>query len=90
MRHKATHFFNVPHYANKVFEFFIALLNEKLKDRIRVSNKNALNKNFNPLHIKSVCQTNWTVRNKIANFNKNIWMKGSEFSKYYINDQILV
>ncbi|GFG38460.1 hypothetical protein Cfor_02362 [Coptotermes formosanus] len=34
MRHKATHFFNVPHYANKVFEFFISLLNEKLKDRI--------------------------------------------------------
>lgn len=36
MRHKATHFFNVPHYANKVFEFFIALLNDKLKDRIKL------------------------------------------------------
>ena len=40
MRHKATHFFNVPHYANKVFEFFISLLNEKLKDRIMVSDQN--------------------------------------------------
>jgi len=39
MRHKATHFFNVPHYANKVFEFFIALLNDKLKDRIMVSGR---------------------------------------------------
>ncbi|XP_069676040.1 clavesin-1 [Periplaneta americana] len=36
MRHKATHFFNVPHYANKVFEFFIALLSDKLKDRIKL------------------------------------------------------
>jgi hypothetical protein len=39
MRHKATHFFNVPHYANKVFEFFIALLSDKLKNRIMVSEK---------------------------------------------------
>lgn len=36
MRHKATHFINVPSYANKVFEFFIGLLNDKLKSRIMV------------------------------------------------------
>jgi hypothetical protein len=56
MRHKATHFFNVPHYANKVFEFFISLLNEKLKDRIMVSDKNTLDKKFDPFYLKSVCQ----------------------------------
>jgi len=56
MRHKATHFFNVPHYANKVFEFFVSLLNEKLKDRIMVSDQNTLIKKFNPLYIKWVCQ----------------------------------
>jgi len=56
MRHKATHFFNVPHYANKVFEFFISLLNEKLKDRIMVSDQNTLIKKFSLLYIKSVCQ----------------------------------
>lgn len=36
MRHKITHFINVPQYANKVFEFFIGLLNEKLKSRIMI------------------------------------------------------
>uniref|UniRef100_A0A1B6JQG9 CRAL-TRIO domain-containing protein n=1 Tax=Homalodisca liturata TaxID=320908 RepID=A0A1B6JQG9_9HEMI len=34
MRHKSTHFINVPTYANKVFDFFTALLNEKLKNRV--------------------------------------------------------
>lgn len=37
MRHKATHFLNVPSLANKMFEFFTMLLNEKLRDRIMVS-----------------------------------------------------
>nr|CAD7264565.1 unnamed protein product [Timema shepardi] len=35
MRHKSSHFLNIPHYANKIMEFFIMLLNEKLKSRIR-------------------------------------------------------
>jgi hypothetical protein len=52
MRHKATHFFNVPHYANKIFEFFIALLNEKLKDRIMVSEERTWNMKFNSLYTK--------------------------------------
>jgi len=34
MRHKSTHFVNVPSYANKVFDFFTALLQEKLKNRV--------------------------------------------------------
>ncbi|KAK6622037.1 hypothetical protein RUM44_001844 [Polyplax serrata] len=34
MRHKSTHFINIPHYANKVFEFFLGLLNDKLKGRV--------------------------------------------------------
>jgi len=45
MRHKATHFINVPTYANKVFEFFIGLLNEKLKSRINVSIFNVIYEN---------------------------------------------
>lgn len=36
MRHKSTHFINVPTYANKVFDFFTALLNDKLKNRVMV------------------------------------------------------
>lgn len=36
MRHKSTHFINVPPYANKVFDFFTALLNDKLKNRVMV------------------------------------------------------
>ncbi|KAL0277425.1 UNVERIFIED_CONTAM: hypothetical protein PYX00_004714 [Menopon gallinae] len=38
MRHKSTHFINVPHYANKVFEFFSGLLSEKLKNRLVIHN----------------------------------------------------
>ncbi|XP_072160313.1 clavesin-1-like [Bemisia tabaci] len=34
MRHKATHFFNVPNFANKVFDFVVSLMNEKLKNRV--------------------------------------------------------
>ncbi|XP_049764624.1 clavesin-2 [Schistocerca cancellata] len=34
MRHKEMHFLHVPHYANKVFEFFTALMNEKLRSRV--------------------------------------------------------
>lgn len=37
MRHKATHFLNVPSLANKLFEFFTMLLNDKLRNRIMVS-----------------------------------------------------
>ncbi|KAL1115223.1 hypothetical protein AAG570_007254 [Ranatra chinensis] len=36
MRHKSTHFINVPSFASKMFEFFSSLLNDKLKKRITV------------------------------------------------------
>lgn len=34
MRHKETHFINVPHYGNKVLEFAISMLSDKLKNRV--------------------------------------------------------
>uniref|UniRef100_A0A1B0CBT3 Putative phosphatidylinositol transfer protein sec14 n=1 Tax=Lutzomyia longipalpis TaxID=7200 RepID=A0A1B0CBT3_LUTLO len=34
MRHKETHFINLPHYGNRVVEFILTVLNEKLKKRI--------------------------------------------------------
>ncbi|CAK1591190.1 unnamed protein product [Parnassius mnemosyne] len=34
MRHKCTHFVNIPHYGVKFFEFAVSLLSEKLKDRV--------------------------------------------------------
>lgn len=34
IRHKATHFINVPTYAARVFEFIISCLSEKLKKRV--------------------------------------------------------
>ena len=36
MRHKETHFINIPSYGTKLIEFGISLLNEKLKKRILV------------------------------------------------------
>lgn len=36
MRHKETHFVNIPSYATKVIEFAISLLNDKLRARISV------------------------------------------------------
>lgn len=50
MRHKSTHFINIPHYANKVFEFFLGLLNDKLKGRV----------------IVSVLLTNWLIRFRLT------------------------
>lgn len=37
MRHKETHFINIPGCATKIIEFAISLLNEKLRSRILVS-----------------------------------------------------
>lgn len=37
MRLKDTHFLNIPAYANKVIEFAMNILNDKLKKRIIVS-----------------------------------------------------
>ncbi|CAH3950295.1 unnamed protein product [Pieris brassicae] len=34
MRHKCTHFVNIPHYGVKFFEFAVSLLSDKLKDRV--------------------------------------------------------
>ncbi|VVC98957.1 unnamed protein product [Leptidea sinapis] len=34
MRHKRTHFVNIPQYGIKFFEFAISLLSDKLKDRV--------------------------------------------------------
>lgn len=38
MRLKETYFVNLPQFANKVMEFAMAVLNEKLKKRVLVSN----------------------------------------------------
>lgn len=37
MRHKETHFLNMPSYANKIIEFAMGVLSEKLKKRVMVS-----------------------------------------------------
>ncbi|XP_039966000.1 clavesin-2 isoform X3 [Bactrocera tryoni] len=36
MRHKATHFVNIPHFANRIIELGVSLLSEKLKNRITI------------------------------------------------------
>lgn len=37
MRLKGTHFINLPGIATTFFDFFLSLLNEKLRNRIQVS-----------------------------------------------------
>jgi len=37
MRHKETHFVNIPHYANRIIELGVSMLSDKLKKRIIVS-----------------------------------------------------
>jgi CRAL/TRIO domain len=39
MRLKGTHFINLPGIATTFFDFFLSLLNEKLRSRIQVSQK---------------------------------------------------
>ncbi|XP_063387897.1 clavesin-2-like [Cydia fagiglandana] len=49
MRHKCTHFVNVPHYGAKFFEFAVSLLSDKLKDRVMFHrNTQDLNKHVDP------------------------------------------
>ncbi|XP_022225295.1 clavesin-1 [Drosophila obscura] len=45
MRHKETHFVNIPHYANRIIELGVSMLSDKLKKRIIVhKNVDALSK----------------------------------------------
>lgn len=39
MRHKQTHFVNIPHYANRIIELGVSMLSDKLKKRIIVSSQ---------------------------------------------------
>jgi len=49
MRHKETHFINIPHYANRIIELGVSMLSEKLKKRIIVhKNIDALKSKINP------------------------------------------
>ncbi|KAM7358519.1 clavesin-1 isoform 2-T3 [Cochliomyia hominivorax] len=49
MRHKETHFINIPHYANRVIELAVSMLSEKLKKRIIVhKNVEALKTKIDP------------------------------------------
>lgn len=36
MRHKETHLINIPSFGTKIIEFAVSLLNDKLRNRIRV------------------------------------------------------
>ncbi|XP_071448806.1 clavesin-1 [Hetaerina americana] len=38
MRHKETHFINIPSFANKLIEFVISILSDKLKKRVKFHN----------------------------------------------------
>ncbi|KAJ9573518.1 hypothetical protein L9F63_009082 [Diploptera punctata] len=76
MRHKATHFFNVPHYANKVFEFFIGLLNEKLKDRIKLHTSiDDLKEAVNPKILPKEYGGEVPMADMIAQFRKQLESK---------------
>ncbi|XP_026462070.1 clavesin-2 isoform X2 [Ctenocephalides felis] len=49
MRHKETHFVNVPQYANKILEFALGLLSDKLKNRVMMhKEQDALKEQFDP------------------------------------------
>ncbi|XP_037939129.1 clavesin-1 [Teleopsis dalmanni] len=49
MRHKETHFLNIPHYANRIIELGVSMLSDKLKKRIIVHKSiDALKTKINP------------------------------------------
>ncbi|XP_034106465.1 clavesin-1 [Drosophila sulfurigaster albostrigata] len=49
MRHKQTHFVNIPHYANRIIELGVSMLSDKLKKRIIVhKNVEALKTKIDP------------------------------------------
>ncbi|KAI8117007.1 clavesin-1 [Lucilia cuprina] len=49
MRHKETHFINIPHYANRIIELAVSMLSDKLKKRIIVhKNVDALKTKIDP------------------------------------------
>ncbi|XP_065361149.1 clavesin-1 [Calliphora vicina] len=49
MRHKETHFINIPHYANRIIELAVSMLSDKLKKRIIVhKNVEALKTKIDP------------------------------------------
>ncbi|XP_013112504.2 clavesin-1 isoform X1 [Stomoxys calcitrans] len=49
MRHKETHFINIPHYANRIIDLAVSMLTDKLKKRIIVhKNIDALKSKIDP------------------------------------------
>ncbi|XP_075236375.1 clavesin-1-like isoform X2 [Lycorma delicatula] len=76
MRHKSTHFVNVPSCANKVFEFITSLLNDKLRKRFMIHNTtDDLKKAINPRILPKEYGGEIPLADMIDNYKKELKQK---------------
>ncbi|XP_043286862.1 clavesin-1 isoform X2 [Venturia canescens] len=76
MRHKETHFINIPGCATKIIEFAISLLNEKLRSRILVHKSlDHLRETINPKILPKEYGGEVPLADMIASFKKELRSK---------------
>ncbi|KAG7300963.1 hypothetical protein JYU34_015316 [Plutella xylostella] len=79
MRHKCTHFVNIPHYGTKFFEFCVSLLSDKLKDRVMFHrNAEELVKHVDPAILPKEYGGTVPLRDMIEELKRNLLARRNE------------